>query len=1042
MPSQRAATPFTPILFGLILGCLPAAQCLAQANGAADSTAVTSPAPPDSNLLRLRDLQQESNEARLAGEMTRARELLDRGVALALQIAKGDSLNVAAISISKADFCIEVNDAPCAERSHSVAIRIAERAGSKGEGKLLLALGGRGYARIQLGNLAGARADFDRALALLDANPEPDQEILSSILNSYGVLLRDIGEFDAAGEMLERSLSLSRQVPGPLNSNTAGTLSNLGAMAQMLGDYERSLEYLEEALRIDLATQGDAHPYVASSQSNVGGVLHFLGRDREALPYFESAVQIARTTLSPEDPTVGRYLVGVAAVQHSLGDIDAARENFANGLRLLEAGRREGTVSPAELAVALGDQARLFVELGEYDSARTALDRSLGMRQELYGAEHAEVAAALHDLGNLRAVQGELPAARELHERSLALRIAALGDEHPDVGATLQDLAAVCLRQRDWTAASLAALRAEGVGREHLRRLARGQSEREALAYAAVRATGCDIALAAGVGSEDPALVRSAWDALLRSRGLVLDEIAFRRQAIASASDPELVARVDSLRTERSRLASLVARPAGARAAGHLAEIESCARRKERLERRVARLVGGIRRQVIADSLGIADVARALPDDAALIAYTTVRRQNGHDLCALVLAAGVPEISAVMLGDAAAIDALVMSWRNAVMAGAVPAGPLRNNAEQSCTAAGNRLRAAIWDPLVPKLHGVTRVFVVPDGTMQWVSLPALPDGQGGYCIESGPLIHVLTDERDLLLEPNSPSLQATGLLALGGPDFDADPKRIASANDMQRTQLSLYRGARASCQSLAKLRFERLPLAGREVRDISAIYDGADRGPVSVFAEHNASETRLKLECHGRNVIHLATHGFYLDRACSGIELGRKEWALSNSGSAPNVAAASVWSFTNPLLLSGLAFAGANRREQTGAAEDDGILTAEEVASLDLTGTQWVVLSACDSGLGLLAAGEGVLGLRRAFRAAGARALVLSLWPVQDAATQDWMVDLYRSRFADGADTAQAVHAASLAALKRERANAGSGHPFHWAGLIAVGDWH
>ena len=133
--------------------------------------------------------------------------------------------------------------------------------------------------------------------------------------------------------------------------------------------------------------------------------------------------------------------------------------------------------------------------------------------------------------------------------------------------------------------------------------------------------------------------------------------------------------------------------------------------------------------------------------------------------------------------------------------------------------------------------------------------------------------------------------------------------------------------------------------------------------------------------------------------------------------------------------------AGANRRAQARADEDDGILTAEEVASLDLHGVEWAVLSACDTGVGEIKAGEGVFGLRRAFQVAGARTVVMSLWSVEDQSTRAWMRALYEGRFERHLSTADAVHQASLTVLRDRRAKGQSTHPFFWAAFVAAGDW-
>ena len=143
----------------------------------------------------------------------------------------------------------------------------------------------------------------------------------------------------------------------------------------------------------------------------------------------------------------------------------------------------------------------------------------------------------------------------------------------------------------------------------------------------------------------------------------------------------------------------------------------------------------------------------------------------------------------------------------------------------------------------------------------------------------------------------------------------------------------------------------------------------------------------------------------------------------------------------NPLVLSGLALAGANHRQAAGPREEDGIVTAEEIAALDLRGVQWAVLSGCETGTGETTAGEGVFGLRRTFRLAGARTVIMSLWPVDDEATRDWMGALYRYRLAKDLATIDAVRKASLDLLAARRAAGLDTHPFYWAGFVAAGDW-
>ena len=141
----------------------------------------------------------------------------------------------------------------------------------------------------------------------------------------------------------------------------------------------------------------------------------------------------------------------------------------------------------------------------------------------------------------------------------------------------------------------------------------------------------------------------------------------------------------------------------------------------------------------------------------------------------------------------------------------------------------------------------------------------------------------------------------------------------------------------------------------------------------------------------------------------------------------------------SPLLFSGLALAGANHRAEAGQGEDDGILTAEEVSALDLSGTDWAVLSGCDTGLGEIGKSEGVFGLQRAFRVAGARTVIMSLWNVQDEGTRRWMSALYRARLEGHLGSAASVRRAQVEVLRERRKAHLDTHPFHWAAFLATG---
>jgi CHAT domain-containing protein len=279
-------------------------------------------------------------------------------------------------------------------------------------------------------------------------------------------------------------------------------------------------------------------------------------------------------------------------------------------------------------------------------------------------------------------------------------------------------------------------------------------------------------------------------------------------------------------------------------------------------------------------------------------------------------------------------------------------------------------------------------------------------------------------------------------LVVGNPDFDVPPPQTAAVLEtppavvasVKRSSVEggPFRGTAPGCLDFQKLHFDGIPGTGNEVAQVERQIPGAT---ISELMGARASEPSFKQWAPGQTVIHVATHGFFLGGGCD-----------STTGAAP--ATASVHEDPlrgeidrgNPLLLSGLALAGANQRIKAGSDADDGILTSEEIAAMDLSSARWVVLSACETGLGAIQAGEGVLGLRRAFRLAGARTVIMSLWKVDDKATLDWMRRLYEGREA-GLSTAEAVRKASLDSLQERRTNGRSTHPYYWGAFVAAGDW-
>lgn len=874
-----------------------------------------------------------------------------------------------------------------------------------------------------------ARLLGERALALKEKALGPDHPDLAATLNNLAGVLSEAGDYAAARPLYERALSIQERVLGPDHPDVAVTLFWLAGTLWRVGDFERAQHLCERVLAMRERRLGPDHPEVASALNGLGILYMSAGDCARARPLLERALAIREKALGPDHP---------------------------------------------DRAIALNNNAMLLGAIGDYASSVALYERALRIWDKRFGPDHLFSAYTLDGMTIALVAAGEYERARPVAERAVAIRERALGPGHPLVAESLNRLAAAQWGLGLSAAALESSLRAEGIAREHFRQTARSLSEDEALRYERIRTSGLDVALSV-IGSPAPVHrgtveTGRVWDELVRSRALVLDEMASRHRTSVLQEDPGAAPLVAALDAARNRLARLVlSGPETGQPERYRDRLREAQEGKDRAERVLMETSSAFRREQARGRIGLREAAEALPGDAALVAYvqytrlaTAGDRPRGAPAArpgfgaefrmpgtpaylAFVLRPGEAGPSVVPLGRAEEIDGLIRLWRKEVSSAprglAVPSG----RAERRCREAGERLRRALWDPVTSRLEDASQVFVVPDGGISLVGFGALPSAEGHYLVESGPRLHYLSAERDLVRAGRMTS-PGRGLLVVGGPDFDARPAPAALAGRPPQAvtgaagstvSLSRYRGPRAACSDFRSLRFKPLPSARLEAEEIGSLWAGAIRaadGPgedeILELIGPRAGESAFKQAVSGHRVVHVATHGFFGQGDCpSALE------------KAHELSAAPIFG-DNPLLLSGLALAGANRREEAAAAGDaeDGILTSEEIASLDLSGVEWLVLSACETGVGRVLAGEGVLGLRRACEMAGAGTLIMSLWSVEDAAAREWMRRLYEGRLS-GRSTAEAIRQASVTFLEARRRAGKSTHPFYWGAFVAAGDW-
>ena len=910
----------------------------------------------------------------------------------------------------------------------------------------------------QAGEYREARLQWERSLAIREKVLGPRHAAVRILLAYLAAVSTDMGDCAAALPLAERFVVLLEKAYGADHPFVGRGLNALFRAHYCAGNYTEARRVTERGLAIKVNAWGEDNVSVASDRVNLGQLLLELGDLTEARRNYELALTVLEKVYGPESVNVADSLGGVARVAANSGDHATARGLQERAVRIFE--KALGPDHP-DLGMPLINLAITLTRAGEHAKAQPLYERALRLWEQSRGSESSFVAVALVQLAGLLQETGELPKARQLYERALAIQEKTYGANHSTVAGTLRGLAQLRAMTGEPNDAFALALRAEQVGRDHWQLIATTLSEREALAYAKERVSGLDLALTLAAPKKPAA--RAVWGSVVRSRALVLDEMAARHRTVSRAADPETARLAETLTSARERLARLVVRGPGHDPPERYHKLlDETRQEKERAERALAERSQTFRAELARAKIGFDDVAAALPSEAALVAYV---RYGRHDFSAAKPGSKrpdpVPHYLAfvwnhtqakpvvVRLGPATSIETLVTKVRRQIAQESRSPGRATKRSEADYRQMAEALRRAVWSPVSPYLRDARRVFIVPDGALHLVNFAALPTGQSCYLLETGPRIHYLSAERDLV-PVGEQEKKGVDLLAIGAPAFQETSLFASLRPQKNETQesapgfahgtprASTYRGLRSACENFQTMQFEALSASAREVSDVAALWRrpgrtlrGAESNAVQLTGAA-ASESAFKQQAQGKRVLHLATHGFFLGGKCaSALGTGEKPGG-DTSASSPG---------ENPLLLSGLALAGANHRQAAGPDEEDGILTAEEIAALDLSGVEWAVLSACDTGIGEVKAGEGVLGLRRAFEVAGARTLILSLWPVEDQAARDWMRQLYRARLVLGLTTIDAVHQANLHTLRQRRASGRSTHPFYWAGFVAAGDW-
>jgi len=891
-----------------------------------------------------------------------------------------------------------------------------------------------------VGRLPEALACATRARELL-VHSLGDHPTVVDAWSNEALVLDDLGDIRGALDRIDHAI----EVQGRLEEDPATLASLQIARARALnamGDEQGAVDALGKRPPTDPSTQAvwhivrgevlsRTHPDQAneefdqalagaSSPENRSAAyagLGFANLQLGNLPLAETqlaaSVAASAEAYGESDPRMVNALYNLTLAHVARGDGLAALATLERIIHTLEgAGITEHPTLALTYAAVGGLLARETP-----DEMRTTLARALEMAESTLGPEHpdtafirSQVASSLYSMGDSQAA---LPYALHAsasyeslfgatHPRTLEARVieaAVLMElDRADEALVLLDAAdraiIKSLGKRSTDRANILTIRAGSHGlvgdleaarddsslalelEGDLLQTTLASSERQRLA--AVRKGQIPL----GVYLQTETDSARAYTRGLRWKGLA--SAAFMGQ---SEPNPELA-------EVRNQLAALAFSPPQSMTAPDRRDaLESLSQRKDALQADV----GGERKQI-----NWREVCRGLPDSAAVVDFFPslgfVDGKIRPTLLAFVLRGGdCGEVQRVEF-DAEAVATAHRRYRKVVAS---------RGGARVADRVGSKLREVLWDPLLAALGERTDLTLIPDPNLADISFAGLLDGDGAYLVERYSL-RTATHLREVGARDAGVDLSRS--LIVGGVEYGADASETSE---------------RAGCGWSS---FGSLPGSLDEVKALRKTL--GRRGEVQQITGSNATEANIRSAIGSASVVHLATHGFHAGNQCAFTALDGDKPALGKLDTYSLVVG------MNPMLLSGLALAGANDREGRDGL-DDGVLTAEEVAGLELD-ADLVVLSACETGLGDVAPGEGVLGLQRGFRQAGARRILYSLWQVPDEATRDLMKAFY-TELSAGLPPEEALRRAQVQLLRRNRRRLGEGRPTDWAAFVLGG---
>ncbi len=836
-------------------------------------------------------------------------------------------------------------------------------------------------------------------------------------LNNLAIVYMGKGNYAKAESLYLESKKIYAKTVGTEHPDYTAPINGLAVLYQNKGDYAKAELMFFESKEIRAKTVGKEHPYYSSSLNNLAGLYVAKGDYSKAEPLYLEAVEILAKTLGKEHPNYAASLNNLAILYDHKGDYAKAEPLLWEAKAVRE--KVLGKEHP-DYAASLNGLAVLYQNKGDYAKAEPLYLESKEIRAKALGKEHPDYAATLTNLAILYKNMGNYANAEPLFLEAKEIRAKVVGKEHPDYSNSLHNFALFYQSTNRIPESAALFLEMNELDRRLIETSATYSSESQMLAYLHK----FDIRLAEfysfSQAHSSPELSGEGFDNALFYNGFLLENAHRLIRSVAEA---------DSLTREtfelwqgcRRRLANEYAKPIAKRR--YVPEVEAEAEGYEKTLTRNLTTFGDAyhapRWQEVRDRLREGEAA------VEFIHYQfySPKPTDSVFYSALVLRPGDKAPLFVPLFEEREIAPLLENAKG---------GNVRGINALYSPGGQKSLYGLVWKPLEESLKGVETVYCSPSGLLHRLNLSAIPTDDEQTISDRRQLV-LLGSTRQLVV-PNFTKAAENSAYIVGGVRYDMDSTAMANNTKIYEDTSFTTRGTPAlndlpfnidSTNRGDSWRY--LPGSATEATEISKVLNSANFA-VQLDTGYFATEEKFKTlgsEQPSPRTILVSTHGFFFpdpkDRNEErGMRDGEPVFKMSE----------------HPMMRSGLVLAGANEAWASGKApenREDGILTAYEISQMNLSGTELVVLSACETGLGDIEGNEGVYGLQRAFKIAGAKYLMMSLWKVNDQSTRELMTDFYQQWLTNGLTIPEAFRAAQQN-MKNKYPDA----PYHWAGFVLV----